>query len=302
MKMKDAYTTITDRIIEQLENGLIPWRKPWTGASNGAISHTTGKPYSLLNQMILEKAGEYLTFNCCRKEGGRVKKGASHKDIYFWKIRYYVKKDADGNEIKDENGNPVTEMIPFLKPIPVFHIDDCEGISARFAKTDELPVNHAEPSKEAESIFRDYISREGITFESDLSDRAYYSPVMDTIHLPLISQFSDTAEYYSTAFHEATHSTGHKSRLNRFKEDGRAAFGDESYSKEELCAEIGAATILNSIGMETPSSFKNSAAYIQSWLRALRNDKRMIVGAASRAEKAVKLILNQKDDSVTTEE
>ena len=301
--MKDIYSIITNRIIEQLESGIIPWKKPWAGASNGAISHTTGKAYSLLNQIILEKPGEYLTFNRCKAKKGKVKKGATHKDIYFWKVRYYAKKDADGNDILDEDGKPEVEMIPFLKAIPVFHIDDCEGISARFAKDDDLPVNHAEPSGEADRIFRDYISREGITFEDDLSDRAYYSPFFDTIHLPLISQFADTAEYYSTAFHEATHSTGHKSRLNRFSgEAAVASFGSQSYSKEELCAEIGAATILNHIGMETPSSFKNSAAYIQSWLRALRNDKKMIVSAASKAEKAVKLILNQKDDSAATEE
>lgn len=301
--MKDIYTTITDRIIEQLENGIIPWRKPWTGAMDGAISHVTGKPYSLLNQLILEKSGEYLTFNCCRKEGGRVKKGATHKDIYFWTVKVYTTKDANGNDVLDDNGNPVTGIIPFLKPIQVFHIDDCEGISARFASNDDLPVNHAEPSEEAESIFHDYIAREKISFESELSNKAYYSPIMDTIHLPLISQFENTAEYYSTAFHEATHSTGHKSRLDRFSgKEALASFGSESYSKEELCAEIGAATILNHIGMETPSSFKNSAAYIQSWLRALKNDKRLIVGAASRAEKAVKLILNLKDDSNALEE
>ena len=108
-----------------------------------------------------------------------------------------------------------------------------------------------------------------------------------------MEQFPDAAEYYSTLFHEATHSTGHPKRLDRLPKNAIAAhFGSEEYSKEELTAEIGAASIMNVLGLETAHSFKNSAAYIQSWLRALKNDKRLIVSAAARAEKAVKLILN----------
>lgn len=99
------------------------------------------------------------------------------------------------------------------------------------------------------------------------------------------------AEYYSTAFHELTHSTGHSSRLKRLT--NTAHFGSEVYSKEELTAEIGAAALLNHVGIETGKSFKNSAAYIQSWIRVLRNDSRFIVSAASKAEKAVNLILGQ---------
>jgi antirestriction protein ArdC len=100
----------------------------------------------------------------------------------------------------------------------------------------------------------------------------------------MMEQFNSTAEYYSTAFHELTHSTGHSSRLDRLR--ATAHFGNESYSKEELVAEIGAAALVNYVGLETPSTLCNSAAYIQSWLTALRNDKRLIVtasGAASRA-------------------
>lgn len=102
------------------------------------------------------------------------------------------------------------------------------------------------------------------------------------------------AEYYSTAFHEATHSTGHESRLNRLSKD--AHFGNEEYSKEELVAEIGAAVLCNEMNLETADSFKNSAAYVQNWLSVLQNDSRMIVSAAGKAEKAVKLILNIKED------
>ena len=153
--------------------------------------------------------------------------------------------------------------------------------------------NPASPDETAEAIIADYVKRSGVTIEHREGDSAFYNPAQDRIVLPMMAQFTETAEYYSTAFHEATHSTGHKSRLNRFSIEN-AMFASEDYSKEELTAEIGAACIMNSLGLETTGSFKNSAAYIQNWLAALKNDKRMIVGAAARAEKAVKMILDIK--------
>ena len=139
------------------------------------------------------------------------------------------------------------------------------------------------------------MTREGIRVEQTASNKAYYSPTFDLIHLPLIEQFTRAEEYYSTAFHEATHSTMKESRCNR-QEDRKGklvAFGSEEYSKEELVAEIGSANILNLLGIETDHSFQNSTAYIQSWIKALRNDVKMIVSASSKAEKATKYILNE---------
>ena len=120
-------------------------------------------------------------------------------------------------------------------------------------------------------------------------DRAFYRPATDSITLPHMAQFTATAEYYSAAFHELTHSTGHSKRLNRL--DKTAFFGSEAYSKEELIAEIGASALVNAAGLETAHSLRNSAAYIQNWLKALRDDKRFIVSASGKAEKAVNLIL-----------
>lgn len=291
--MKDLYTEIANNIIEQLEKGVIPWKKPWTGVNSGAISHATGRAYSLLNQMLLARPGEYITFNQCKQEGGMVKKGAKAKVVVFWKVLPREKRDADGNIITDADGKTVVEGIPVLRYFQVFHIDDCEGIAPKWEN--KLPAVAA-PDERAENILTDYVRRENISFRNVIGDRAYYSPSQDLINLPIMEQFDSTAEYYGTAFHEATHSTGHATRLNRFTGDAAAAaFGSESYSKEELVAEIGSACILHEIGMETPSTFKNSAAYIQSWLRVLKDDKRMIISAAARAEKAVKLILNIQD-------
>lgn len=289
----NLYEEVTDRIIAELEKGNIPWRKPWCGVRSGAISYATGKPYSLLNQFML-KPGEYITFNECKKQGGHVKKGAKAHMVVFWKILGREKTDADGHPIPTPDGKWEMEYIPMLKYFNVFHLEDCEGIQPRWK--DRLPDTPTEPVEPAEKVLADYVAREHVTLRNVKQNRAYYSPMADEIVLPLMEQFTDTAKYYSTAFHEATHSTGHASRLNRFSvAAAAAAFGGEEYSKEELVAEIGAACIMNDLGLETPESFQNSAAYVQNWLTALRNDKRMIVSAASRAEKAVKLILNITD-------
>ena len=291
----DIYAEVTDRIVAELESGIIPWNRPWTGVSDGAIRRSNGKPYSLINQFLLGKPGEYLTFNQCKREGGKVKKGSKAKIVVFWKILKKDKTNADGSIVRDENGMPVPESVPMLRYYQVFHIDDCEGISPKYAK-DEEKLNPISPIDAAESALSDYVRRTGVGFENLKQDRAYYSPTRGIISLPLMEQFGDAESYYDTAFHEAVHSTGHKSRLNRFEENAMAAaFGSESYSKEELVAEIGACGILHELGMETAKSFRNNAAYVQSWLKALKNDKKLIISATSRAEKAIRLILNIED-------
>ena len=285
--MKDTYTLITDRIIAELESGTIPWHKPWTCAQP-AISHTTGKAYSLLNQLLLGgRSGEYLTFNQAKKEGGRVRKGEKANMVVFWK--WLKVEDEDTGEEKD---------IPFLRYFSVFHVDQCEGISPRFRASEALPVDPAEANDAAEDIIADYLHRSGVRLISRESSEAFYQPATDTVVLPMRKQFADTAEYYSTAFHELTHSTGHHSRLNRLTETAR--FGSASYSKEELCAELGASFILNRLGLETNGSFRNNAAYIDHWLTVLKEDKRLLVTAAGQADKAVRLILDDKegDDDV----
>ncbi len=292
----DIFAAVTDRIIAELESGIIPWNRPWTGVSEGAIRRSNGKPYSLINQLLLGKPGEYLTFKQCKDEGGKVKKGAKSKMVVFWKVLHREKKDAGGNVIRDENGLPVDDPIPMLRYYNVFHIDDCEGIEPKYT-AERLPAT-ASTVERAEEIIADYSERAKLTVEHSKQNRAFYSPRRHLVSLPLMEQFEDTAGYYDTAFHELTHSTGHKSLLNRFSEsDEAAAFGSESYSKEELIAEIGACGILHELGLETTKSFRNNAAYIQSWLSALKNDKRLIVSAAGRAEKAIRLILGKQEDT-----
>ena len=272
----DIYAEVTSRIIDQMEQGVIPWQKPWI-ASGQAISRSTGKPYSLLNQMILGKPGEYITFKQCQQEGGKVRKGEKAQMVVFWK--FIEQEDEETHEKK---------QVPFLRYYSVFHIDQCEGLKAKHQP--QLP-NTANADEAAESIIAAYIQKSGVRVIHESGDRAYYTPFTDRVVLPNIEQFAETAEYYSTAFHELTHSTGHASRLNRLEKT--AFFGSEAYSKEELIAEIGAATLVNAAGLETSSSFRNSAAYVQNWLKVLKDDKRFIVSAAGKAEKAFALILGE---------
>ena len=121
----NVYQIVTDRIIAELEKGCIPWVKPWTGVRTGAYSRATGKPYSLLNQMLLQKPGEYVTFKQAIEAGGSVRKGEKAQIVVFWKPLEVVEKDKDGN--------PVKKMIPLLKYYSVFHIDQCENLKPRFA-------------------------------------------------------------------------------------------------------------------------------------------------------------------------
>ncbi len=285
----DIYEAVTNRMIEQLESGIIPWERPWTGVTSGAIKHKTGKPYSLINQLMLGDEGEYLSFLECKKAGGSIRTGAKSRMVVFFKFQPYAKQDADGNIVLDGDGNMIIRTRPILRYSSVFHINDCEGIAPKW-EGDSKP-KEIESDANAESVLADYLKRSGVTLHNVKQNKAYYSPLSDSITLPLKSQFAKPGEYYSTAFHEATHSTGHQTRLNRFTVSS-SVFGDEDYSREELVAEIGAAAILHELGIETDSTFRNSSAYVQSWLKALRNDTRMIVTAAGRAEKAARLILN----------
>jgi antirestriction protein ArdC len=299
--MFDIYAAVTDRIIAAMEEGTIPWHKPWAIHSTKAekvdsrlmaVNHISGKPYSLLNQMLLGRPGEYVSFKQCREAGGKVKKGEKSSMVVFWKMIDSPETDKDGKPVIGPDGKQVVKTIPVLKYFNVFHIDQCEGIRPKHEEKAEVKDEKPSisPLEAGEKVINDYVSRSGVKFSTGVQDSAFYRPSADMISIPHISQYKEAAEYYSTAFHEMVHSTGHKSRLDRL--DRVAAFGSDDYSKEELVAEIGSAAICNRVGIETKSTFRNSVAYLQNWLAALKNDKKLIVSAASRADKAVCLIMN----------
>ncbi len=223
--------------------------------------------------------------------GGHIRKGAKGEIVVFYKWQTYKvptdKKDEDDDEKKWK-----LKEIPILKYYVVFHIEDVEGVEPLANDEFKGDVQRFDDDVDAEGVMEDYLTREHIplTYEGN---RAFYRPSTDEIYLPEKFKFGrNGAEFYSTAFHEMVHSTGADKRLHR--EFGM--FGDGVYSKEELVAEIGASSILYVLGIETERTFQNSTAYIQSWLKALRNDNKMVVSAAARADKAVRLILNYKEE------
>lgn len=288
MSATNVYQMVTDRIIQELEKGFIPWHKPWRGTLNGAVSYVTRKPYSFLNQFLLGEPGEYLTFKQIQNLGGSIKKGAKSRFVVFYKMLESVKKTTHpttGEEVEKK------EQVPVLRYYNVFHLKDVDGIESKLGEPIQCPH---EPIETAECIVNDYVEREQLLFESKASNEASYSPSLDYVVVPLLEQFESAEEYYSTTFHELVHSTGHKSRCDRFM-TSIAKSKSETYSKEELVAEIGSAMLCNIAELDISKCFNNSVAYISGWLRKLKDDNRLIVYAAARAEKAVKYILNEKD-------
>lgn len=277
----DVYSMVTERIIKQLEAGYIPWKKPWANCLDGTFNRITRKPYSLLNQLLLTHAGEYATFKQWEQIGGKINKGEKAEQVVFWKIQEYIEKDEAGELIK--------KQVPLLRYYNVFHISQVSNVLP-LEKTDNYATK---PIERAETVLQGYVKREGIQLHLG-SNQAFYRPSDDSITLPQITQFANAEEFYSTAFHECGHSTLKSFRCNREAENLGAFFGSETYSKEELIAEICSAAILHSMGIETPDTFCNSCAYIQNWLKVLKNDKRFIVSATGKAEKAAKYILGIK--------
>lgn len=303
-----SYEIITNKIIEKMQEGIIPWVKPWhadTWKCDGqtqmfpCYSYSNGKRYNLMNHMLLGfQAGEFATFQQIKKAGGKVKKGEKSQIIAGWIVDTKKLTDADGNTLTDDDGNEQTRTTYALRYYSVFNIlTQVEGIEPKHNWTkDEAPENDHDAVQEAENIIQGYInSADAPKFMTKLgSDEAYYSPAQDLVVVPDKSQFDLIEGYYGTVFHELTHSTLKSTRCNRKAENKNAAFGSKEYSKEELVAEMGSSFLSNHAGLDTSKTLNNSVAYLQSWIKKLQNDPKMIVQASAQAEKAAEYIINAK--------
>ena len=271
----NVYQIVTEKIISMLESGTVPWKQPWM-AVRPAHSKVSGKPYSLINQILLSETGPgaYATYDQWIKLGGRVRRGSKAGTILFYKM---VQKETDGEK---------KIQFPILRYFHVFHESQVEGIEPELY---EQQTQCAEPIEAAERLLTGYIEREGVSVIEELSNRAYYDPRDDLIHLPSKAQFTNSAHFYSVYAHEGVHSTGRSGRLDR-KGLQNISFGSAIYSEEELVAEIGSAYLLASLGIDTKDTITNSVAYIKNWMCAIKNDDHMIVRAASAAERAVDYI------------
>ena len=292
----DMYDTVTKRILEQLEQGEIPWLKPWTGG-NGAWSRATGKNYSLLNQFMLPH-GEDITYSQLVEEGGELVKDENGKTprakqvwaFWYTAVKVGEKENPDTGEMEDK-----IILRPKAKYYKVYNVEHDTTLDVKYNR-EEKP-HGVEPIEELEAIKQDYIDRSGVKYSEQLSGEAYYSPAFDSVVVPCREQYDKVAEFYSTIFHELGHSTGAPKRLNRFKiNDADSLFGSENYSREELVAELTSCSILANMGVETKTSFRNSAAYIQGWSRKLKDDKEAIIRAAAKAEAAYNLIMGIEED------
>lgn len=279
--MRDIYQAVADKILAALDSGTVPWRKTWQGAANETPRNlSTGKPYRGVNVWLLLLADMpspyWLTFQQALGLGGCVRKGSKGTPVVFWGTRE-VEKDG------------VIEERWFLKTYTVFNASQCD------LPADVLPGEIAprsnDPIESAQFIADQYVYREKLQVTHEGS-RAFYRPVTDSVTMPPMSAFDSSTAYYATLFHELSHSTGHPSRLGRLKVDSAvAAFGTEEYSREELVAEFGAAFLCSAAGIANEAEIKNSAAYIASWRRFIKDDPRAVVVAAASAQRAADCIL-----------
>jgi len=279
-----AYEVVTNFIIKKLEDGIIPWRMPWNADGLSVMNGEYKKPYNGINFFILSSLGftnpYFLTIHQINRAGGKVKQGEHGFPVVYWKFYENTEKKSDGTEKK--------VVIPRLFYHKVFNINQCTGLDDQFLPP-EVDVINFTPIEVAEQIVSNYPNAPKIIADQN---RAAYQPLKDEIYMPSAKRFASEEEYYSTLFHETIHSTGHQTRLDRLD---KSSFGSQSYSKEELIAEMGAAFLCAHCHIED-KTLDNSAAYIQGWLSRLKEDPRMIVQAASKAQKAVAYILGEHNE------
>lgn len=289
MNQAEIYEAITEKILNQLDKGSVPWLKPWTATGTLPQNLVTKRVYSGINWVLLSmtpyQSPYWLSFKQVRELGGSVLKGAKSQMIVFWKI--LESKDKESGEMK---------KIPLLRYYNVFNVEQTSGLEDKIPKSN--PTIDFHPIAKCEEIIAGYDGRPVIRHGG--GERACYSPALDVISLPEKTAFKSTAAYYCTLFHEVCHSTGAKHRLNREGVADVIRFGSHSYSCEEMIAEIGASFLCAQASID--STFENSVAYIQTWAKTLKNDPKMIIHAAARAQKAVDWILGKrvdvKDDSM----
>lgn len=271
----EIYQEVTDRIVAAIEAGTPPWRKPWTGSAPGMAvpTRSTGEPYRGINVLMLWltaeargfSAAHWFTYAQAQAAGGQVRRGETSALV----VKYgTVEKEGEGGEI---------ETVPFARAYRVFNADQIDGLPEAFYRRGEPP---RDLGTACDPVLDAWFAGTGLTIKTSAEPRAYYDMRADRIHMPPVATFESTARYVDTLAHEACHATGHASRLDRLAAYARR----EDYAREELVAEIGGAMLCASLGL--PSDYDQNGAYIESWLKAMRADKREIFRAASAAQRA----------------
>jgi len=268
---------VTDRIIELMEQGTVPWARPWKSAAGRPRNAISKKPYRGINALItspvVSRYGDnnWYTSKQLNNLGLRLKPEQKYTPVLFF------------NWVEREGSNGKTK-IPFTRFYKCFNREQIQDSDTIWPREDDKPIEGWE--SKAEKLIEEY----GIKVEHGASG-AFYQPVADKILMPHRADFNCTDEYWSAYFHEAIHSTGHASRLNR-KEGMKAIFGDHNYSKEELIAEMGSCFLMSDFGQE--KHMENSAAYLKSWLKVFKQDRKILIQAAQQAQKGYDLIKGEQ--------
>jgi len=284
----DVYTIVTNRIIEHLEKGVVPWQKTWADAGLPK-NLITGNQYRGINVWLLNTLGYqqnlFLSFKQVQDLGGHVKRGEKAHEVVFWK---WLEKENEETKKKDK--------IPLLRYYNVFNISQCEDIPVE--KIPQIVERNNNPIETCEKIIEDMPKRPNIVHNEQ---RAYYHKLNDFVNVPKIESFNKSEDYYGTLFHELVHSTGHIERLNRKELIESKGMRTDKYAIEELTAEMGASYLKSYAGIPI-EQLENNASYIKSWLEHLRNDKKFIVYASSQAQKATDYILNVQNKEIELQE
>jgi antirestriction protein ArdC len=280
-----VYETITNRIIDSLEAGVIPWRKEWKTAGK-----SSGLPYNLVTKAAYRGVNVltllcspyastgWCTYKQAQTLGYQVRKGEKSSPVVFWKFPSKAELLAD------------PEAKPWARCYSVFNVEQLDGVPVAAPADDALPFDSI---AECETVVGAFMAAASHPTLAHGGDRACYRQITDHVQMPVRESFSSPAAYYATLFHEFAHSTGIKVRLNRSEFEGMGAFGDVPYSREELTAEFASAFLCGETGTANDERIANSVAYIQHWIKVLKNDKALAIQAAQKAQKAADYILGR---------
>ncbi|MES3017459.1 MAG: zincin-like metallopeptidase domain-containing protein [Bacteroidota bacterium] len=289
----DVYEIVNDLLIERLETGIIPWREPWinSGMPTNLISL---RPYRAINLWLLAARTYskklYLTWHQVKQVGGSVNRGEHGHVVVYWKM------------IPQEKIRMVhekTDLVPLLQYYKVFNISQCRDLPEDLvARAEAFPqsIDAGSSPKKKNSIFCEAIYNNmplppEIKYETQM---ALYNPAQDYISMPRKKSYKEPSGYYAALFHQLIHATGHESRLNRSSLLEMSEHGADSYSIEELIAEMGTSYLCYHAGV-LPTPLGDYFAYLNGWLDKLRHDKHLVVTASVYAQRAVDYILGYKE-------
>lgn len=279
---RGVYESVTARVLDALERGTAPWRKPWQTVSGSPANALTGRPYRGVNLVLLGLAPyrdhRWLTFRQALDLGGNVRKGERSTEVVFWKPL----------DVPERDGSEGTRTVPLLRTYRVFNALQCDGLRIPDVGAD-LRAREERRVPRAESVLREMPDPPRI---EKGHCTAWYAPADDLVGIPDIGAFAAADGYYASLFHELAHGTGHPRRLGRPYVAGEVRFGSADYSREELVAELASAFVCAAVGLDN-SLVENSAAYLAGWLRALRGDSRAILVASGQAQRAADWIFGR---------